>query len=312
MTEQNHIPTQEPVETPLFSIHDILKLMLSNWYWFVLSVTLCVGCAYLYIASTQKVYNRTATILVKDSRKGGDSDLATFTDLTGFSARRNVDNEIYILQSRRLMEEVVRQLNLTINYTTRAGLRTRTLYRQTPIEAEFINANNYEGLAFSVLLEGGNQISLSDFQRRDITSVESDQVIQGRLGDTLSTPVGRLVIKPTFYFSEQYAGREIQVKKSPLNLCTAAYRSAVQSSVVNKMSSIITLSMRDVVPQRAEDVINSLIAAYNNDAVEDKRAVAKQTASFIANRLGIISQELGDVDQDIQEFKRSNNIYDLS
>ncbi len=89
---------------PVFSIHDLLRMILANWYWFLLSVAVCVGCATLYIMRTPKVYNRTATILVKDSRKGGSADLTAFADMTGFSTIRNVDNEIYVLQSRRLME----------------------------------------------------------------------------------------------------------------------------------------------------------------------------------------------------------------
>ncbi len=119
-------------------------------------------------------------------------------------------------------------------------------------------------------------------------------------------------MKPTLYLSDDFRNRKINVAKSTLRGATTAYRQQVQSSVVNKMSSIITISMRDVVPQRAEDVINALVYSYNNDAIEDKRAIAKQTSQFINSRLGIISEELGDVDKNIESFKQRNNIYDLS
>lgn len=318
MTEQNNtnnLHTMEANESSAFSIHDIIRLMLANWYWFVISVILCLGCAYLYLASTEKVYNRTATILVKDSRKGGDTDLATFSELAGFSARRNVDNEIYILQSRRLMEQVVRQLNLTMNYSTRRGLRMATLYKESPIEVNFINGNDFEAASFEVKLLDANRISISEFMNKKIDKGEiegEDTIVEAVMGDTIQTPVGTLCITPTFYLTEEYAGRTIKVGKSSINAATSAYRKAVQSSVVNKLSSIITLSMRDVVPQRAEDVINSLIAAYNGDAMEDKRIVARQTATFIDNRLAVISQELGNVDKEIEQFKRKNDIFDLS
>ena len=81
-----------------FSVHDLIQTVIANWYWFVISVFVCVGCGYIYILRTPKIYSRTANILVKDSRKGGDTDLATLSDLAGLSQRRNVDNEIYILQ----------------------------------------------------------------------------------------------------------------------------------------------------------------------------------------------------------------------
>ena len=114
-----------------FSVHDLIQTVIANWYWFVISVFVCVGCGYIYILRTPKIYSRTANILVKDSRKGGDTDLATLSDLAGLSQRRNVDNEIYILQSRRLMTEVVKQLGLTVQYETKEGLRPQDLYGQT-------------------------------------------------------------------------------------------------------------------------------------------------------------------------------------
>ena len=89
-----------------FSVHDLIQTVIANWYWFVISVIVCVGCSYIYILRTPKIYSRTANILVKDSRKGGDTNLAALSDLAGLSQMRNVDNEIYILQSRRLMTEV--------------------------------------------------------------------------------------------------------------------------------------------------------------------------------------------------------------
>jgi capsular exopolysaccharide synthesis family protein len=77
------------------------------------------------------------------------------------------------------------------------------------------------------------------------------------------------------------------------------------------MSSIINLSLNDVVPQRAEDVLNTLIEVYNDDAVDDKRIVAEATATFITERLRVIGDELRLVDSDIKRFKDKNNIVDI-
>ena len=84
MTEQ-----QSNIQTPVnnddlagtINLHDIIRMVVVNWYWFVLSVLVCIGAAYYYLAKTPKIYNRTATILVKDTRKGGDIDLSAFSDL---------------------------------------------------------------------------------------------------------------------------------------------------------------------------------------------------------------------------------------
>lgn len=124
MADQNinpHLQNDENENGSGLTLHDLLQMVLANWYWFALSVLICLGVAYYYLASTPKIYSRTATILVKDSRKGGDMELGVFSDLVGFQNRRNVDNEVYILQSHRLMSEVVKRLHLTVNYSVRTG-----------------------------------------------------------------------------------------------------------------------------------------------------------------------------------------------
>jgi len=136
MAEQqinSQIQTNNEELTNTITLHDIIRMVIANWYWFVLSTVCCLCAAYYYLASTPKIYSRTATILVKDSRKGGDVDLTAFSDLAGFQNRRNVDNEVFILQSRRLMTNVVKQLNLTVNYSVSERLRRRDLYGQAPM-----------------------------------------------------------------------------------------------------------------------------------------------------------------------------------
>ena len=68
-----------------------------------------------------------------------------------------------------------------------------------------------------------------------------------------------------------YIGRSINVAKRTTEAVATRYRNATKSSVANKMSSIINITLNDIVAKRAEDVINTLIEVYNNDAVNDKQ-----------------------------------------
>ena len=61
-------------------------------------------------------------------------------------------------------------------------------------------------------------------------------------------------------------------------------------------SSILTLSLKDSSPARAEDMLNMLIAVYNEEAVNDKNQVAINTADFI--------------NADCRYFFRSGNVYE--
>lgn len=315
MAEQqinSQIQTNNEELTNTITLHDIIRMVIANWYWFVLSTVCCLCAAYYYLASTPKIYSRTATILVKDSRKGGDVDLTAFSDLAGFQNRRNVDNEVFILQSRRLMTNVVKQLNLTVNYSVSERLRRRDLYGQAPIDVKFINDNDNQSLAMEITPIDDDKIRLSGFEDQFVTKHESRSVITAAYGDTIPTPVGQVVVQKSLYMAPDYIGVPIRVTKSSLGRTTNAYRAAVKSDVANKQASVVTISMNNTVPRRAEDVINTLIEAYNEDAIEDKRRVSVATGKFIKARLDVIGRELGDVDRNIEDIKKDNRMVDIT
>ena len=302
-------------EIQAFSFQDMVEMVLKKWYWFVISVALFLGIGVLYIMKSSPVYQRNATIMVKDSRKGsGANEMAAFSEIAGLSTRRNVDNELFVLQARRLMVEVVERLGLTTSYSTRSGLRTVDLYRRSPIEVTFVNDSGTENCAFKVDLFA-DKVFIHDFARQrpaDAPEEDTDDFEVTAPYDTaIMTPSGEIVITRSLYMDEKYVGKTIAVTKNTKEIVATRYRTAMKSSVANKMSSIINISLNDIVAKRAEDVINTLIDVYNEDAVNDKQQVAEATADFIDVRLAIISKELGAVDSDIKTFKTRNSMVDI-
>ena len=299
------------------SFREIFDKVLKNWYWFGISVFvfLCIGI--LYLLSTSPVYHREATVLIKDARRGSAaSELSAFADIAGISTRRSVDNELYVLQAHRLMVEVVDRLNLTTNYTTKAGLRTATLYKNSPIEVLFVDNLGDKGCAFTALL-GEDGVTISEFScsrlasEKELKKSDEEFSTTAKFGEIINLPIGQITINPTLYFNPEFVGKEIQVTKGNRDIVATSYRSRVQMSLANKMASIINLSMNDVVPQRADDVLNTLLDVYNDDAVYDNQIVAEATAKFITERLQVIGEELHSIDGDIKRFKDKNNIVDI-
>lgn len=108
-----------------------------------------------------------------------------------------------------------------------------------------------------------------------MTRQETKRVILAEYGDTVATPVGQVVVHKTLFMDSTYLKKPITVIKNSLAATTNAYRAAVKSDVANKQASIVTISMNNSVPRRAEDVINTLIAVYEEDAIADKRQVCR-------------------------------------
>ena len=296
------------VNNSTFSIQEFIELVLRNWYWFIISVALCGAVALYYLASTPKTYMRTATVVVKDTRKGSGSEITAFNDVLGGIGRRSVDNEIHIFQSRRVMEHVVERYNLDTRYSAKSGLRIVDMYGRTPVAIEFIDSKPVETVTFKYSINEAGDITFFEFHSKD---GDIDYNVTAKIGEIITTPFGNIVTTATPYF-EQNRDLVVSVAQYPINEIIESYRKRLNCAIVDKMASVITLSMVDEVPLRAEHVINGVIAAYDKDAIEDKQAVSNLTEEFIKERLQTLGEELNNADVDIASFKQDNSLYSPS
>ena len=283
------------------TIREFVEMVLKNWYWFIISLVICGAVALFYLGSTPNKYMRTATVLVKDSRKGSVSEVTAFNDVLGGIGRRSVDNEIHIFESRHLMEQVVDRYDLDTRYSTTKGLRTVDMYGRMPVAIKFVGATPKGIVDFRYNIDKSDNITLSHFEEYEEFSTK------GAIGDTISTPYGDIVAIATPYF-EQYRDKEIRVKHYPINEITEIYRKRLNCVIIDKQASVINISMVDEVPLRAEHVINGIIEAYDKDAIEDKQAVSLLTEKFIMERLQSLGEELNNADIDIASYKQSNRL----
>ena len=270
-TIQNNIPAQN--QQDFIRIQDLFYLCLGKWHWFVISLTACLGIAVWYLLITPPVYIRTASILVKDDSKGKSTSdaMESFADFGMFTSNTNVNNEMGTLQSPDLMREVVTRLHLQMNYYVPGGFHRQTVYGdQLPVDVSVIDLPGNESASFTLRLEKDGIITLSDLERNG-EDVDLEVPVHGGLNDTIQSPIGKIVVMPAASYTE---GEEllVQVSHSPLQTVVSSYSSSLTISQTDEKSNIITLSFRDVSSQRAEDVLSTLIAVYNENWVKIGRA----------------------------------------
>lgn len=121
-----------------------------------------------------------------------------------------------------------------------------------------------------------------------------------------------MVVVPSLYYGDKYFNTVVQVTKSPLQDVALRFQGGLQATLASKTATIINLTLQDVSIPRAEDVINTLISVYNTDAINDKNQIVMNTSNFINDRLIVIEKELGDVDSDIESYKREHQLTDIS
>lgn len=295
------------------NIQELLMLCLGRWHWFVASVVIVLGIAVLYVLRSEPVYTRTASLLIKENAKGQslrNEVGSAFADMGIFQSNTNVNNELIALQSPAIVLDVVKRLNLDVNYGADGTFYRRTLYgKALPLIVRFESIADNENVSLTINAvgdDGGYQ--LSDFKRNgDKMDAEP---IQAQLNEPVSTPVGELRLMPSPYGEIEFEG-PLYVSRSNLYATTSHYMANMVVQLANKQASVINLEFKDVNIQRAEDFLNTLIAIYNENWVKDKNQIAISTSMFINDRLGVIEKELGHVDSDISDFKSQNLLPDV-
>ena len=284
------------------NIIDLLVYFASRWKWFLVSVIVFGGLAWLHYARSPRVYFRSATVIIKDpSNKTSTAGLDRYDN---FINKVNVANEILQFRSKRLMREVVLRVHADVSYRCKDGLHYDELYTQAPVSVSFHDMLPEQSMSLTVMPADSVSVMVSGLDGEG----EPRRV---RLNDTVSVAQGSLVVSPTNYYSPKWKDVPVQVTKMPLESMVNYYRGAVGIRQEEEESSILTLSLKDSSPARAEDVLNMLIAVYNEEAIRDKNQVAVNTANFINERLIIIEGELGGVESDLESFKRENRIVDI-
>ena len=125
MIDENNVKAGNAQPEEEMNIQELLFRYLIHWPWFVVSVMFCLICAFAYLNIATPIYNVSATVLIKDDKKGGGATMASELEKMGLggmmNTKSNVDNEVEVLQSKSLALEVVEQLNLYVSYRNEDG-----------------------------------------------------------------------------------------------------------------------------------------------------------------------------------------------
>lgn len=288
------------------NLMDLIVYLVSKWRWFALSIAVCVGIAWFNYARSPFVYYRSATVIIKDpSNKTSTTGLDRFDNIIN---KVNVANEILQFRSKKLMREVVQRLHADVSYQVEEGLRLNELYTQSPVLLSFPDALPEQRFSLTVTPKDKNTVELSK-----CSGIGDGTSRTVSLNDTVEISKGmRVVATPTNYYGASWQNIPIRVRKFSLESMVNYYRGALGIQQEEEESSILTLALKDNSAARAEDVLNTLIFVYNEEAIRDKNQVAINTADFINERLIIIESELGSVESDLESFKQRNQIVDIA
>ena len=308
---------QQQQSQNVITLKDLYIICLGHWWWFLVSIGICLSLATYYLLTTPKVYTRQTAVMIKEDNQRSTRSFASQLNNMGgmgmFSSTSDVNNELICFQSPATMLEVVKRLHLDYNYSQKGFFQNATLYGETlPVTTSIAGLEDTQPVAFKMTIKG-TDVAISEL--KSVTEegmIESKQTYKGKIGGSVKTPVGNIEVKPTAYYQPVAGSREILVTRLPLLKALSSCLGKMTASLDNKMAAVIDIEYNDVNIQRAEDVLNMLITVYNENWVKDKNQIAVSTSQFIDERLKVIEQELGNVDSNISAFKSQNLTPDIA
>ncbi len=300
----------EKNKTEDFRFRHLIEQLVGQWHWFIIALVLALIAAWLWIKLTPATFKLSAVIMVDSRPKTGNMPSGTSTLLDPSMLpdnNNNAEKTVQVLKSARLIRDVIRRLKLNNTYSFNQGFRRQDLYNLSPVTVDFAG-KNLPGSAFRLAPDGSNGCKISDVNVGGSDISWTKTVL---FGDTLSTPMGTIVVKRADNPDAGLFTQSIAVTHSDLDSITTEYRDDVAVEVDNEKAEVIKISLIADNYKKTEDFINMLIAVYNEYTLEDKNKAAQNTANFIRERVGLIGVELGDVDKEIEQFKKTNNLTDI-
>jgi tyrosine-protein kinase Etk/Wzc len=291
----------------------LIMTYIKKWHFFALGLLVCLGGAIAYGYFATPEYEITSKLLLKDQRKGANfTSNAVVSEVMDTGSSSLVENEAEVLTSENLMVKVFEELDISNAYFIPNGwLRWKEIYdAEVPIKVIIHSKNDYVDPEEKVSV----QVKLLNDQQFEILGT-SGQALKSGFGDKLKNAYGEFSIEknPSYVKPVGSSLVNVPIKIEFYNPVEVGkyYATKLKVDLVNKLASVIELTMLDGHPVKGKQVLEKLIEVYNQDTEDDKNTTALNTIKFIDDQLVGISQELEDIEKQAEGYKLKNQITDF-
>ncbi|SHG35904.1 capsular exopolysaccharide family [Flagellimonas flava] len=287
----------------------LVKPYFKNWKWFLICVIIALSLGFLQIRYETPRYEIKSKIQILDDQTS-NSELAAFKDLQFLSGGGGgeISDEIEILGSRANIIEIVKKLELNRSIIEVGNIRNTETYLNSPFNVNFLASDSIVNNTDTEFF-----ISLKSDSSFEYASTEDGPLDIYPYGKPFNTAAGEVIVTPNLTSFDNLKDRTYRVSVKPLAMVAEIYQERIEIFVMDELSSnIITISLQDPIKQKGKDILNMMVANYNEGAIQDKKAIADRTSNFINDRIADIYGDLSTVDQSAEDFKAGRGIADIS
>lgn len=314
-------------EKPI-NIRAILMKYLNHWRWFVISMAISLTLAIIYLMYAVPNYKVETAILFKDDMRGGVSELNVLKEMGLITQKSNVDNEVEVLKKSLIIEQVVRDMDLHIEYSED---KTFGFIKNTKLDniipkflkskevvlfgdenpffitiSDNIVSDIVRPISFEVLISDDNHYTFNGKHngvKFNVKANASDSIV--------NLPFGEIhLIKNTNFASGSNIDKINISINNPLKVAFS-YQKSMKIELTSKTSSVANITLITMKGSLGRAFLKNYIEAYNQKGINDQIELADKTSKVIEEHLAQLSGELSSVETEAQDYKQSKGITNI-
>ncbi|NPA36114.1 MAG: polysaccharide biosynthesis tyrosine autokinase [Chlorobi bacterium] len=311
-------PIKQPSGDGVFDFNRILKLVLRNWYLFLISLPLTLGAVYIYHRYTVPVYRATTSILLKSDRSGSLSQ-SNLIEGFGLSPEiRNIENQIFIIKSKKLVRKAIDLLDFEVEYYRAGRMKDAEIYHSSPFVVVFdslhpqmlnvpfyISCLNKNSVKVEISTEGANTFLYGKDKNAGFVGTY-DFTKTVKWGETVSTPYFSFKLKKLNNSVCEQGGKFYFKFRSP-DYIANVFRSRLSVGANSEGSSIMHISVTGTSPGKLVNFLDKLNIVIMENSLERKNDMATRSINFISSQLKKVSDTLENVQKKMLAFRKSNH-----
>lgn len=301
------------------------ELFFRNYKMFISSIFCTIGLVFLINRYSTTIYSISSSILVKENNQQGGRDVNDYLNSTLLGENKNLQNELWIIKSTPVLEETVRNLDLTVTYFSKGRIKFIDAYQNVPFKISYLQSHPQPiNVRFNVsFLKDGRVLLTAKSRNTYFYNYETQQIIQqkGKWIFSKIIKIGELIETPALSFIVEYQD-SIKNKINPSTIygfefVTNAYLSAslkknLSISMADRLATVIKINLRCESQNRGIDIVNELMRVYSEQNLERKNHTASVTIEYIEKQLNEIADSLSLTEDSMQKFLSSNQLISIS
>lgn len=304
----------------------LTEVIVRNYRLFIFVIISALAIAYFINHYKVPVYKISASVLIKeDTRHPSSNDVNDFLNSSLFGNNKNLQNELWVIQSSPVIEKTVKNLDLMVNYYQKKGIRYIDSYQNAPFKVSFLAVHSQPvNIVFSITFLDDSHFNIQaksseavfySFQTDKVTHKKGNWIFNhnGRFGELIEAEdLAFIIDRDTTFKNHENNLSNYGFDLKTIASLTNKVKNYLDFSVVDKDATVIEISCKSTSQEKGIDIVNELMYVYSEQNLERKNHIASVTIDYIEKQLNEISDSLSITEDNLQIFRSSNQLLNIT